>query len=545
MEVSIKIDYFNGVNHLFKDNRFLDYNADGFRKDLIAGITVGIVAIPLGMAFAIASGVKPEYGLYTTIIAGFLVALLGGSRFQIAGPTGAFIPILLAIVLQYGYEDLLIAGFLAGIILVIMSYAGVSSLIHFVPKSVTIGFTAGIAIIIFTGQLGNFFGLTGMEQKEFFHENMLGLIKQFHTVNLFSILIAVIGLAVIFILPKVAPRVPVLLVALLIPTLISFFFFQGKIETIGTAFGGIPNSLPAFRFPEITLSKLVALWQPALVIAALGSIESLLSAVVADGMKPEKTENHNSKRELFGQGIANMIAPLFGGIPATGAIARTATNIRAGAVSPVSGFVQSIFVLGFLLLFAPYASHIPLAAMAPILMFVAWNMSARKAFLHILSIRSGDSIVLLTTFLLTIFVNLTVAVQVGILIAVISFLRKMVHKLHLKVAKTSDVEIIKFGKDDPATLKKYMLDGPLFFGTAKIFEDAYPVILTGDARTIILDMEQTSVIDATGEAALSTFIDEARNKDIQIIIKKLPKEKLSMFKKGGLYDKIGEENFFM
>ena len=530
---------------MFKDNRYLNYNIDGFRKDLIAGITVGIVAIPLGMAFAIASGVKPEYGLYSTIVAGFLVALFGGSRFQIAGPTGAFIPILLAIVLQYGYEDLLIAGLLAGVFLVIMSLVGVSSLIHFVPKSVTVGFTTGIAVIIFTGQLGNFFGLTGLEQNEFFHENMIGIVKQFHTVNLFSILTAIIGIIVIFILPKMAPRVPVLLVALLIPTLISVFLFPGKVDTIGTAFGGIPNSLPTFRFPEITLSKLVALWSPALVIAALGSIESLLSAVVADGMKDDGAEKHDSKRELFGQGIANIITPLFGGIPATGAIARTATNIRSGAVSPVSGFVQSIFVLGFLLLFAPYASYIPLAAMAPILMFVAWNMSVRKVFMHILAIRSGDSIVLLTTFFLTIFVNLTVAVQVGILIAVISFLRKMINKLHLKVATVSDVEYIKYGHDEPSTLKKYIIDGPLFFGTAKTFEDAYPAILTGDVKNIILDMEHTSVIDATGEAALSTLIDDARKVNINIIIKRLPKNKIALFKKSGLYEKIGEENFFM
>lgn len=530
---------------MFKDNRFLYYNAASFRKDLIAGITVGIVAIPLGMAFAIASGVKPEYGLYTTIIAGLIVALLGGSRFQIAGPTGAFIPILLAIVLQYGYEDLLIAGFLAGIFLVIMSFAGVSSLIHFVPKSVTIGFTTGIAVIIFTGQLGNFFGLTGLEQKEFFHEDMIGIVKQFHTVNLFSILVALIGLAVIFILPKVAPRVPVLLVALLVPTIFSIILFPGKVETIGTAFGGIPNTLPSFRFPDITLSKIVALWSPALVIAALGSIESLLSAVVADGMKNGEYEKHNSKRELFGQGVANIVTPLFGGIPATGAIARTATNIRSGAVSPASGIIQSVFVLLFLLLFAPYASYIPLAAMAPILMFVAWNMSASKVFLHILSLRTGDSIVLLTTFLLTIFVNLTVAVQVGMLISIIAFLRKMINKLHLKVAKPSDVELIKFGNEQPATLKKYILDGPLFFGTAKSFEDAYPVILEEHAQNIIIDMEHVSVIDATGEAILSTFIDDAKKVNCTIIIKNLPKEKVLLFKKSGLYDKIGKDNFFL
>lgn len=530
---------------MFKDNRYLHYNAAGFRKDLIAGITVGIVAIPLGMAFAIASGVKPEYGLYTTIIAGLIVALLGGSRFQIAGPTGAFIPILLAIVLQYGYEDLLIAGLLSGVFLVIMSFVGISSLIHFVPKSVTIGFTTGIAVIIFTGQLGNFFGLTGIDRKEFFHEDMIMLAKQFYTINFYSILIAVFGLLVIFILPKIAPRIPVLLVALLIPTIISVILFPGKVETIGTAFGGIPSSLPAFRFPEITLSKIVLLWSPALVIAALGSIESLLSAVVADEMKNGETPKHNSKRELFGQGIANIITPLFGGIPATGAIARTATNIRAGAVSPVSGVVQSLFVLAFLVLFAPYASYIPLAAMAPILMFVAWNMSARKAFVHILSIRSGDSIVLLTTFLLTIFVNLTIAVQVGILIAVVSFIRKMINQLHLQVAPTSDVEKIKFGNDEPETLKKYLINGPLFFGTAKSFEDAYPVILTGSAKSIILDMEHTSVIDATGESALSSLIDDAHEKDVKIIIKKLSKDKVALFKNTGLYKKIGEENFFM
>lgn len=497
------------------------------------------------MAFAIASGVKPEYGLYTTIIAGFLVAIFGGSRFQIAGPTGAFIPILLAIVLQYGYEELLIAGFLAGIFLLIMSFAGVSNLIHFVPKSVTIGFTTGIAVIIFTGQLGNFFGLTGLEQKEFFHEDIIGIVKQFHTVNFYSILIAIVGLIVIFILPKIAPRIPVLLVALLIPTIVSITLFPGKVETIGTAFGGIPNTLPPFRFPDITLSKVVTLWTPALVIAALGAIESLLSAVVADSMKAGTVEKHDSKRELFGQGIANIITPLFGGIPATGAIARTATNIRSGAVTPVSGIVQSVLVLAFLLIFAPYASYIPLAAMAPILMFVAWNMSARKAFTHILSLRTGDSIVLLTTFLLTIFINLTVAVQVGILIAVISFIHKMINKLHFNVDKLSDVEILKYGNDDPTSIKKYKLDGPLFFGTAKSFEDAYPVILSDKVNNIIIDMEHLAVIDATGEAVLSDLIDDAAAADIRIIIKKLPKDKLILFKKSGLYDKIGEENFFM
>lgn len=524
---------------MIKDPRFLHYNAATFRQDLLAGITVGIVAIPLGMAFAIASGVKPEYGLYTTIIAGFLVALFGGSRFQIAGPTGAFIPILLAIVLQYGYEDLLIAGFLAGIFLIIMSFIGISNLIHFVPKSVTIGFTAGIAVIIFTGQLGNFFGLSGLQNKQFFHENMIDVAKNFHTVNLYSILTAGIGLILIFLLPKIAPRIPLLLVTLLVPTILSVLLYPGKVETIGSTFGGIPRSLPDFQLPQITMSKLLTLWQPALIIAALGAIESLLSAVVADGMKDGP--KHNSKRELFGQGIANIVTPLFGGIPATGAIARTATNIRSGAASPVSGMIQSIFVLLFLLLLSPFASYIPLAAMAPILMFVAWNMSARKTFVHILFLRSGDSIVLLTTFLLTIFVNVTVAVQVGILLAALSFLKKMSGKLTITSQKTSTVEAHKFGD----SVSKFIVEGPLFFGTAKVFEDHIPEILSTATKKVILDFQHVSVIDATGEAALSSLLDEITKQKRLLIIKKLPKEKISMFKKSGLYDRIGKENFFM
>ena len=494
---------------LFKDQRFVDYNASGFRKDLLSGITVGIVAIPLGMAFAIASGVKPEYGLYTTIIAGFLVALFGGSRFQIAGPTGAFIPILLAIVLQYGYEDLLIAGFLAGIFLVIMSFAGISNLIHFVPRSVTIGFTSGIAVIIFTGQFGNFFGLSGLESKEFFHENMIDVAKHLHTMNFYSVLTAVIGLAIILILPKLAPKFPLFLFALLIPTIISVLLISWKSGDDWYCIRRNTASVTRLPFPQITLSKVLNLWQPALIIAAFGAIESLLSAVVADGMY--EGPKHDSKRELFGQGIANIVSPLFGGIPATGAIARTATNIRSGAVSPVSGIVQSVFVLLFILVFAPFASYIPLAAMAPILMFVAWNMSARKVFLHILSVRSSDSIVLLTTFLLTIFINLTVAVQVGILLAALSFLRKMSGKLDISKGTLSEVELHEFGE----TTSKFLIEGPLFFGTAKVFEDKLPVMLSNGSSAIILDLEHLSMIDATGEAALSALLDDANEKQCE------------------------------
>src|SRR5699024_11062648 len=322
----------------FKDDRFKGLTLDDLKRDLVAGVTVGIVAMPLGMAFAIASGVSPEYGLYTTIIAGLLVALLGGSRFQVAGPTGAFIPILLAIVLQYGYENLLIAGFLAGIMLVLMGLFKLGQLITYIPRSVTIGFTAGIAVIIFTGQIGDFLGLEHLTKHEYFHENMLQLVQSMSTINGYSILTAMIGIILIIMIPEYFPRVPVLLMALIIPTIIALLFYPNKVATIGTAFGGIPQAFPSFQLLDITWQKMILLWKPAFVIAMLGGIESLLSAVVSDGMTGTR---HKSDRELIGQGIANITIPFFGGIPATGAIARTATNIKSGAVSPFSGIFQS------------------------------------------------------------------------------------------------------------------------------------------------------------------------------------------------------------
>ncbi len=526
---------------MFADDRFRDYQPASLRKDFIAGITVGIVAIPLGMAFAMASGVKPEYGIYTTIIAGLIVSLLGGSRYQIAGPTGAFIPILLGVVLQFGYEDLLIAGFMAGIILVLMSFFKLGSLVHFIPRSVTIGFTTGIAVIIFSGQLGNFFGLD-LEKKEFFHQNMLELFRHLSEMNFYSILTAVIGLLVIIIIPKVAPRIPVLLVGLIIPTIIAVLFYPGQVDTVGTAYGGIPQELPKFQMPNITLSKVVALLTPAFVIAALGAIESLLSAVVADGMTGDR---HQSNRELFGQGVANIVSPLFGGIPATGAIARTATNINSGAVSPWSGVIHSLFVLLTLLLFAPYASYIPLAAMAPLLMFVAWNMSGLKAFKQILSFRTSDSVVLIATFLLTVFVNLTVAVQVGLLLAVLSFVKKK--SKQLQVDKEPHLEKRKKERLDLTAhfqIRKFTIRGPLFFGTAQSFEHSLMSSVRRMPRYILLDMQYVTMIDATGEDKLSSVIDWIKKAGGTVVVCGLPDWGIDLFKKSGLYEKIGASSFY-
>src|SRR5690625_3153570 len=515
---------------------------DDLRKDLIAGITVGVVAIPLGMAFAIASGVNPEYGIYTTIIAGLIVALFGGSRFQIAGPTGAFIPILLGIVLQYGYEDLLIAGFLAGILLMIMSFFKLGSLISYIPRSVTIGFTSGIAVIIFSGQIENFLGVEDVEKKEYFHQNMMEIVNNIDTINLFSIIVALIGFASVIIVPKIFPRVPVLLVALIIPTIASLLIFPGKVATIGTAFGGISQALPSFSLPEFTFDKLLYLWQPAFVIAMLGGIESLLSAVVADGMTGKQ---HQSNKELFGQGLANIITPLFGGIPATGAIARTATNIKSGAVSPWSGVFQSVFVLLTLLLFAPYASHIPLASMAPILMVVAYNMSEIKSFAHIVKLRSGDSLVLITTFLLTVFVNLTVAVPVGLLLAIISFVKRMGEVMEVeKIVPDAHLFDTEDEEYPCPQIMSFTLHGPLFFGAADRFETIITRSINERPAVLILKLRHVSIIDVTGEANLSSLVMDFQKLGGTVLISEIEDDPLEMLQMSGLSEVIGPEHFY-
>lgn len=531
---------------MFFDERFRGYQSTDLKKDLVAGITVGIVAIPLAMAFAIASGVKPEYGIYTTIISGLIVAILGGSRFQIAGPTGAFIPVLLAVVLQYGYEKLLLAGLLAGIILMLMGIFKLGTLIKYIPRSVTIGFTAGIAVIIFAGQIENFLGLAGVEKREYFHQNMQEIFKQIGTINMYSILIALIGLLLLIFIPKFFPRVPVLLVALIIPTIIAVLFFPGKMATIGSAFGGIPQKLPSFKLPEITVDAVMEVIRPAFVIAILGAIESLLSAVVADGMTNKR---HHSNRELFGQGIANIVTPLFGGIPATGAIARTATNIKSGAVSPLSSVFHSIFVLGTLLLFAPFAAHVPLASMAPILMVVAWNMSQHGAFIHILKLRTADSLVLVVTFLLTVFVNLTVAVEFGLLLAMISFIKRMSGMLEIdkvlprEYGKEVSPQPILAGHDCPQ-LSIYTIEGPLFFGAADTFERVLTRSIRKRPKVLLLRMRYVSLIDATGEGNLSALVDDFQKMGGTILISSIAEQPMGMLKKSGLYEQIGPEHFF-
>ncbi|MEW9050159.1 MAG: sulfate permease [Neobacillus sp.] len=532
---------------MFRDQRFHGYSLKSVPKDALSGLIVGVIAIPLGMAFAIASGVKPEYGIYTTIVAGILISLFGGSKYQIGGPTGAFIPILLGIVMTYGYENLLIAGFMAGVMLLLMGIFKLGSLIKFIPRPVTIGFTTGIAVTIFTGQVASFLGLTGIEKHEEFLKNLQEIFVHLDSISLLSILTTIVCFLTVILTPKITPKVPGPLIGLVFSTLIAVIFYPNEVATIGSAYGQIPNTLPQLQIPEMNFEVIVMLLKPAFIIAMLGGIESLLSAVVADGMTNSR---HNSNKELIGQGIANMVTPLFGGIPATGAIARTATNIKNGAVSPFSGIIHGVVVLLVLLFFAPYASYIPLASMAPIIMIVAWNMSERKVFAHIFKTKTTDSLVLVVTFLLTVFVNLTTAVEVGLVLAAILFTKRMsdvmttakaLPNLQHKHAKI-ETHTVSDTHDCPQ-ISIYNVEGPLFFGAAQTFEKTIMSTINYRPKILLLRMSRVPLMDTTGEANLASIVTHFSIHGI-VLISGLNEQPKSVLKKTGLFDKIGENHFF-
>ncbi|AKC67460.1 SulP family inorganic anion transporter [Bacillus altitudinis] len=524
--------------------RFEGYDSSKFRRDLIAGLVVGVVAIPLGMAFAIASGVGPEYGLYTVIVAGILISLFGGSKYQIGGPTGAFVPILFGIVSQYGIENLLIAGFMAGCMLVLFGIFKLGKLMRFIPRPVIIGFTAGIAVIIFSGQIANFLGLKDVEKHESFFLNMREIVVHLGTANSLAILTAIVGLIVILAAQKYIPKIPGALLGLLVSTFIAVLFFQGQVETIGSAYGEIPRQLPTFAFPELTIEKMIYLLPPAIVIALLGGVESILSAMVADNMKGSK---HDSNKELVGQGIANMAAPLFGGIPATGAIARTATNIKNGGASPISGVVHGVVVLLILMLFAPYASMIPLAAMAPILMFVAWNMSEKKEFINIVKVKNADSLVLVVTFLLTVIGDLIIGVTAGLILAFIAFIKKMSQTTNI----SSNVAVPQIEtaaalerETDQKGISMYSIEGPLFFGTTDSLENSILDHVQTKPKTLILLMNKVNYMDTSAEAVLMNISNRLKHHNGKLMIVGLQSQPKELLHRTGLFHHIGKQHFF-
>lgn len=487
--------------------------------NIVAGVIVGIVALPLAMAFAIASGARPEQGLYTAIIGGFMVTVLGGSRVQITGPTGAFIAILSGVTAKYGIEGLQVATLMAGLMLVAMGLAKMGGVIKFIPSPVIVGFTAGIAVIIFVGQWQDFFGLPKVAG-EHFHEKLLHLMEvlpQFHQTTL---ALAILSLLLVLFSSKIRGmhRVPGPLTAMVVATVLqSVFHFEG-VATIGSAFGGIPQGLPPFKLPSFSMTQIIQLLGPAFTIAMLGAIESLLSAVVADGMTGEK---HDSNQELIGQGLANIATPLFGGFAATGAIARTATNVRNGGTSPLAGITHTLTLLCILLFLAPLAAEIPLAALAAILFVVAYNMSEMKHFAHIvLRAPRADVVILVITFLLTVFADLVIAVNVGVILAVFQFLRRMadtveVQKLDSHALK---MELGEQGLSElPAGVLVFEIDGPFFFGAVENFERA--LLQTGtDPKILIVRLRRVPFMDITGLQTIEEVFKKLQKRGIRVMM---------------------------
>lgn len=529
-------------------SRFGNYTIGSFRRDVIAGIVVGIIAIPLGMGFAIASGVEPEYGIYSTIVAGVLISLFGGSKFQIGGPTGAFIPVLFAVVSQYGYDGLLTAGFMAGIILVAMGLLKLGKLIRYIPRPVITGFTSGIAVLIFSGQIANLLGLRIVEKHERFIPNMHELLARLSTFNIYSVVTGALCFAVMLLVARRWPKAPGALLGLVVSAMIATLLYDGNVATIGSAFGAIPGTLPGLHMPELSWGRIEMLLGPALIIAMLGGIESLLSAVVADGMAGTR---HNSNRELIGQGIANIVTPLFGGIPATGAIARTAANVRSGAVSPLSGVVHGGVVLVVLLMLAPYASRIPLAAMAPVLMVVAWNMSERREFWRVLRTKSGDSLVLVVTFLLTVLADLTTAVAVGMLSAVLLFVKRMADSGKVVKVLPDDSTAtrrvreyaVRIDRDCPQ-IAIYTVEGPMFFGNGGALEAAVRASVADGARIVLLRLSQAPLMDTTAEATLAALHQLLERSGGSLLLSGLRRQPRELLRSSGLLADIGEHRVF-
>lgn len=532
------------------------YRAGLFRRgeigrNFVAGVIVGIVALPLAMAFAIASGARPEQGIYTAIVAGLATSLLGGTRVQISGPTGAFIAVLAGVTAQYGIAGLQVATLMAGLMLLIMGFAQLGGVIRFIPNPVIVGFTSGIAVIIFIGQWKYFFGLDPAESGTHFHEKVWALIEAFPGLDPATTAIATGSLLVVVAGNRLLDRVPGLgripapLVAMLLATGVQAIWQFPGVATIGTAFGGIPRSLPALQWPALTMTEVLQLVGPAFTIALLGAIESLLTAVVADGMTGTR---HNPNQELIGQGAANLLAPVFGGFAATGAIARTATSVRNGATSPLAGVVHSVFLILVILLLAPWAAHIPLAALAAILFFVAWNMSDLRHFSRLLKrAPRSDRLVLLITFGLTVFVDLVVAVNVGVVIAALLFMRRMAESVSVQLEVFGGPEGRGEASDAqqqvtlPPNVLVYRIDGPFFFGAAEKLESTVERSQL-HVDTIVIRLGRVPFMDATGMHTFSEIIERFKRRGIRVLLCEVQERLSRALARAEILALVGSEN---
>ncbi len=503
-----------------------------WRRNLVSGLIVGIVALPLAMAFAIASGVKPEQGLYTAIVAGLAVSLFGGSRLQIAGPTGAFVVILAGVTAAHGVDGLLLATLMAGGILVLLGVAKLGAVIRFIPHPVIVGFTAGIAVIIFVGQWRDFFGLPRV-QAEHFHELLWQLLHLLPQLNPATTGIAALSLFVLMVGPRIPgiKRVPAPLLAMGIATAIHVVYQFDDVATINSTFGGIPRVLPSVSFPAFDFGRLLELVPSAFAIAMLGAIESLLSAVVADGMAGTQ---HDPNQELIGQGIANILAPLVGGIAATGALARTATNVRSGATGPLSGIVHSLFLVIVIVALAPYAGHIPLACLAAILFVVAFNMSDASHVAYLVRrAPRADVAILAITFLLTVFTDLIIAVNIGVILAMLQFLRRMSSTFDI----APQVEPIP-GSELPAGVLVYSIEGPLFFGAVERFERVLAQTHT-DPRWMILRLGKVPFMDATGLQTLQEVIGKLTRRGVRVLLTEANERVLAKLQRMDIVQRAG------
>ncbi len=507
--------------------------------NIVAGVIVGVVALPLAMAFAIASGARPEQGIYTAIISGGIVSLAGGSRLQIAGPTGAFIAILAGITAEYGIAGLQVATLMAGIMLVCMGVARMGGVIKFIPSPVIVGFTSGIGVIIFVGQWRDFLGLPPVGGQHF-HEKLWQLLLNLPAFHPATAGLAVLSLLLVIFAPrlKVLARVPGPLVAMVVATVLCSVLDLEGVATIGSAFGGIPRGLPTFTAPDLSLTQVITLIGPAFTIAMLGAIESLLSAVVADGMAGTR---HDSNQELIGQGLANIAAPLFGGFAATGAIARTATNIRNGASSPLAGVVHALTLLAVLLFLAPLASDIPLAALSAILFVVAWNMSEVRHFSHILTrAPTADRVVLVITFLLTVFADLVVAVNVGVILAVLHFMRRMAASVETEKLGGSELqaELRQAGFAAlPPGVVVYEITGPMFFGAVENLERALLQTHT-DPAVLVIRLRRVPFIDITGIQSLQEAIGQLQRRGVRVLVCEANARVRAKLVKAGLFETL-------
>lgn len=535
-------------------NTLKKYSSKTFLNDLTAGIIVGIVALPLAIAFAIASGVEPERGLFTAIIAGFFISLLGGSRVQIGGPTGAFAVIVYGVVAKYGYSGLAAATVMAGILLIMLGAFKMGGLVKFIPYTIVTGFTAGIAVTIATGQIGDFLGLSISVFPEGFSKmpgNFVGKIETYAMnithINYYSLIMASVCLALIFIWPHFCKKIPGSLIVIILATAANILLkkYTGlETDTIGSRYGSIPSTLPSPLLPQFSVETITALFPTSISIAVLAAIESLLSAVVADGMTGTK---HDSDTELIAQGIANIASPIFGGIPATGAIARTATNIKNGGKTPVAGIIHAITLLLIMLILGKYAVYIPMAALSAVLINVSWNMAGFPAVKALLKGQKSDIFVLAATFLITIFIDLTVAIEFGLGFAAFFFIKKMIDVSEVQNKRDSIAggisgnEFLEENIEIPETAVVYEIDGPLFFGTVRKFE--FAIERAGaNAKVLILRMQNMIYIDAGGIRALEQAKAACDKNGITIVISGIHTQPYILFSKMGMIEKLGKEN---